>query len=71
METRLLMFQRLKLQWSLLLVGTLLFTGCGQSNDPDSLIARGNKENIQRLANLYGGYQSRNGWVGPKEGNVP
>ena len=61
------MFQRLKLQWSLLLVGTLLFTGCGQSNDPDSLIARGNKENIQRLANLYGGYQSRNGWVGPKD----
>ena len=54
-------------RWALALVSILLFVGCGERNDPDSLIARGNQENIQRLANLYGGYQSRHGWMGPKD----
>ena len=60
------MFRRL-ISLFLILASSLLLIGCGQSNDPNSLVARANKDNVQRLANLYGSYQSRNGWLGPKD----
>ena len=61
------MLQRLTISLLLILSSSLLLTGCGADNDPNSLVSRANKDNIQRLGNLYGSYQSRHGWVGPKD----
>lgn len=47
---------------SLVALATTL--GCG-SSDPADLLAEANNSNIQRLANLYATYQSRNNWRGP------
>lgn len=42
----------------------VLTFGCGET-DPGDLLAEANDSNIQRLANLYTTYQSRNNWRGP------
>lgn len=44
-------------------MGCLL--GCGP--DPADLLAEANDSNVQRLANLYVAYQSRNDWRGPTD----
>ena len=40
--------------------------GCG-GVDPNKALANANKQNIQRLSNLYLAFHSRNDWRGPKE----
>lgn len=50
-----------------LTLALVFLAGCGGGNDPDTLIANANRENVQRLANLYNGYQARNGWAGPRD----
>jgi len=40
--------------------------GCG-GPDAANLLAEANDSNIQRLANVYGAYQSRNDWKGPAD----
>ena len=47
---------------------TALFflNGCGASDPAAQMIADSNKTNVQRLANLYHMYQSKNNWVGPE-----
>lgn len=39
--------------------------GCGRDSSPRAVLAKVNKCNIQRLANLYHKYQSEHRWVGP------
>jgi hypothetical protein len=39
--------------------------GCGRDSSPQAVLAKVNKSNIQRLANLYHKYQSEHRWVGP------
>jgi hypothetical protein len=41
--------------------------GCGGSADPESAIASVNRQNIQRLANLYFAYQMKHEWQGPPD----
>lgn len=41
--------------------------GCGGSGNNDEAIARVNSANIQRLANLYFTYQTKNEWRGPAD----
>lgn len=43
--------------------------GCG-SADPAATLADANRENIQRLTNMYLEYQKRNEWRGPKNEEV-
>ena len=39
--------------------------GCGGEDSGIDAVKKGNQTNIQRLANLYFSYQSRNDWAGP------
>ena len=41
--------------------------GCRRSIDPDDAIAKVNETNMQRLANLYFTYQTKNKWHGPAD----
>lgn len=50
--------------FSLLLIGV---GGCGGGATADSLVADANGTNIQRLANLYLAFQSRNDYEGPAD----
>lgn len=53
----------------LALVGLVLLgfaQGCG-GPDPGDLLAQANDTNVQRLANLYSAFQSRNDWRGPTD----
>jgi len=50
----------------LIALSCLIFiAGCGRDDSPQGVLARVNKSNIQRLANLYHKYQSEHRWVGP------
>ena len=49
---------------ALLLIG---FGGCGSGETTDNLVAEANATNIQRLANLYMGFQARNNYQGPTD----
>ena len=51
------------LLWGLVMM--TCFPGC--SRDPEDMLAAANDSNIQRLANLYLAYQSRNDWRGPSD----
>ena len=51
---------------ALLVVALIIPLGC-RDNSIESQIRDVNRNNIQRLANLYGSFQSRNGWVGPQD----
>ena len=44
-----------------------VFAGCVRRIDPDEAIASVNEINIQRLANLYFTYQTKNAWNGPAD----
>jgi hypothetical protein len=44
-----------------------LLAGCGGAADPADALAQANSSNIQRLANLYVSFQSRNEWRGPAD----
>jgi hypothetical protein len=44
-----------------------LFAGCGGRAEPESAIAAVNRQNIQRLANLYFAYQMKHEWQGPPD----
>lgn len=48
-----------------LLLAVVSLQGCGGPDAAD-LLAEANDSNIQRLANVYGAYQSRNDWEGPE-----
>jgi hypothetical protein len=45
----------------------VMFCGCSSDPDAATLIRDANRDNLQRLGNLYGSYQSRHGWAGPKD----
>jgi len=45
----------------------LAAAGCGRAVDTNDLVANVNSTNIERLANLYTGYQSENNWRGPAD----
>ncbi|WP_146451437.1 hypothetical protein [Bythopirellula polymerisocia] len=44
-----------------------LIPGCGRKLDVNEAIAKVNKNNIQRLANLYFTYQMKHDWQGPAD----
>jgi hypothetical protein len=44
-----------------------VLAGCGGSVDPNEALAQANSTNIQRLANLYVTYQTKNEWRGPAD----
>ena len=48
------------------LIGVIGLTGC-RGPSPDNLLGKANATNIQRLANVYSAYQSRNDWRGPQD----
>ena len=54
-----------------LLVGNCLLavvlSGCSNRSDPQAAIARVNETNLQRLANLYFTFQSKQNWRGPAD----
>ena len=49
------------------LVAMIFTIGCGKADVRDKVIGDLNKNNIQRLANLYTYYQARNKWEGPTD----
>jgi len=42
-------------------------TGCGGGPSGDEIVSEANSSNIQRLANLYLGFQNRNNFIGPAD----
>jgi hypothetical protein len=52
---------------SLLTACLALAAGCGRDVSTDDLVAQANSTNIERLANLYTGYQSEHEWAGPPD----
>jgi hypothetical protein len=42
-------------------------TGCSNGNNAESALASANGTNLQRLSNLYMGFQSENNWRGPAD----
>src|SRR5262245_60889516 len=52
-------------KWCCLLA--VLAVGCGGGDSAVDAVKKGNSTNIQRLANLYFGYQSRHDWSGPPD----
>jgi hypothetical protein len=53
------------LAFCILSIGFLF--GCSRGTDPESAIAAVNRQNIQRLANLYFAYQMKHEWQGPPD----
>lgn len=43
------------------------FTGCGNADMRDTVIAKANSTNMARLSSLYRFYQDKNGYVGPED----
>jgi hypothetical protein len=55
---------------TLSLLLTIIVVGCSGGNDSGNIarsVAALNTDNIERLSNLYLGYQIRHGWQGPKD----
>lgn len=60
----------ISLRWlkglALLLTVVVLLPGCGNSNDPKSMIRDANDSNVKRLATMYSFFHLKNNFKGPQ-----